>query len=128
MRPIDHFLSQLDRLESTRRSGGGLDEKLIQRLSQDFTVLAAPVIGESAAAELFEEALDRMESSTAESSLAKFGALAAFLLGEYDDETMELNDDDWSDIRETLEELSGEMDMDTLTALMGDLLARGKLR
>jgi hypothetical protein len=40
---------------------------------------------------------------------------------------MSLADDDWEDIRETLEEVAGEMNMDTLTALMGDLLSRGKV-
>ncbi|GHV75166.1 hypothetical protein AGMMS49940_24680 [Spirochaetia bacterium] len=40
---------------------------------------------------------------------------------------MPLEGDDWETIRNTLEDVSGEMDINTLTALMGELLSRGIL-
>jgi hypothetical protein len=130
MRPIDHFFSQLSRFEA----GPGLDGKQLARLSGDFTALVAPLTGARTAGELFDRALGRMEltggpekSGGRRPSLQKLGAIAAFFTGEFDDETMSLDDDDWEDLRETLEEISGEMDIDVLTALMGELLNRGKI-
>jgi hypothetical protein len=125
MRPIDHFFSQLSRLEAALPPGAGLDSASADRLCRDFASLTAPVIGAAAAAELFSRARERLEKRGG--SLAGFGSLAAFFLGEFDGAAMTLEDDDWEDIRETLEEVSGEINMDTLTALMGDLLARGKM-
>ena len=125
MRPIDHFFSRLIRLESSLRPGTALDHAAAEQLSRDFSALVGPVIGAAAAAELFDRARERLEKRGG--SPAGFGALAAFFLGEFDENSMSLADDDWEDIRETLEEVSGEIRMDTLTVLMGDLLARGKL-
>jgi hypothetical protein len=53
--------------------------------------------------------------------------MAAFFLGEYDD-SMSLGDEDWDDIRETLEEAAGEMEINTLTELMAELLKRGLIK
>jgi hypothetical protein len=125
MRPIDHFFPRLIRLESSLRPGAALDPAAAERLSRDFTALTGPVIGAAAAAELFGRARERLEKRGA--SLAGFGALAAFFLGEFDDASMSLADDDWEDIRETLEAVSGTIHLDSLTALLGDLLARGKM-
>jgi hypothetical protein len=125
VRPVDHFFSQLTRLEASLRPGAVLDAAAALRIGRDFTVLVGPVIGASAAGELFGRARERLGRRGG--SLAGFGALAAFFLGEFDDVSMSLADDDWEDIRETLEEVSGEMNLDTLASLMGELLARKKL-
>ena len=53
--------------------------------------------------------------------------MAAFFLGEYDSPSMPLDQADWQEIRGTLEDVSGEMDLNILTALMGELLSRGVL-
>jgi hypothetical protein len=123
MRPVDHFFSQLTRLEASLRPGAGLDAAAADRLRRDFSVLIAPVIGAAAAGELFDRARERLDRY----GYRRIGALAAFFLGEFDDASMSLEQDDWEDIRETLEEVSGGMNLDALTALMGELLARGKL-
>jgi hypothetical protein len=56
-------------------------------------------------------------------SLRILGALAAFFLGEEDGDA--LGEADYREIQHTLEDVSGEMDLDTLTVLMGKLLSRG---
>jgi hypothetical protein len=123
MRPVDHFLSQLDKLE--RGSATALDAAGEDRLVRDFVSLCAPVTGAPAAEDLCRSILYRLRG-TAPLPLHKLGFAAAFLLGEFDD-TMHLDQDDWEDVRETLEDVSGEMNLETLTALMGELLSRGKL-
>jgi hypothetical protein len=125
MRSIDHFFSRLARLEESRRPGAGPESADMAWLSREFASLVGPVIGSAAAGELFGRARERLE--TRGGDLAAFGALAAFFLEEFDDASMSLADEDWEDIRETLEELSGEMNLDTLASLMGNLLARGKI-
>jgi hypothetical protein len=122
MRPIEHFLSQLDKLEqrSNTVSSGTEDQ-----LSREFISVTTPVIGRDAAQELCDACLDRLRGNRA-AAYIKLGYVAAFLVGEFDD-TMELNSDEWDDIRDTLEDAAGEIDMNTLTTLMGDLLARGRL-
>ncbi|GHU90474.1 hypothetical protein FACS189476_10590 [Spirochaetia bacterium] len=122
MRPVDHFLSQLDKLERGSAAALAAGE---DRLVRDFVSLCAPVIGASAAEDLCRSILDRLRGVTPP-PLQKIGFIAAFLLGEFDD-SMKLDQDDWEDIRETLEDISGEMNLETLTALMGELLSRGKL-
>ncbi|QQO10525.1 hypothetical protein [Breznakiella homolactica] len=127
MRPIDHFFSQLSRVESSFRDNrltvGQADK---ERLAHEFSRLIAPVIGSAAAEDTYFRTLERI-SGRDPASLRKLGYLAAFFLGEYDDGTMELDTEDWREIRETLEDASGAMDLDTLTGLMGELLSRGIL-
>ncbi|GHV45905.1 hypothetical protein AGMMS49546_32910 [Spirochaetia bacterium] len=123
MRPVDHFLSQLDKLE---RSGQALDAAGGDRLVREFVSLCAAVIGAAAAEDLCRSILERLRGS-AKPALQRLGFAAAFLLGEFDD-SMNLDQGDWEDIRETLEDVSGEMNLDTLTALMGELLSRGVLK
>ncbi|MDR0623238.1 MAG: hypothetical protein LBG10_02295 [Treponema sp.] len=125
MRPVDHFFSQAARLESSLRPGSAPEPAAMERLSRNFIALVGPVIGAAAAEELFIRARERLERRGG--SLTGLGSLAAFFLGEFDGAAMGLADDDWEDIRETLEEVSGEINMDTLTVLMGDLLARRKI-
>jgi hypothetical protein len=120
MRPADHFFSQIERLSARNTAGRGKDT---ERLRRDFTALVGPVTGAGAAEDFFARMLDRIGSG----QFARLGAAAAFFLGEFDDETMSLEDEDWEDIRETLTEVSAEINMDALTALMQELLSRGKL-
>ncbi|GHV57392.1 hypothetical protein AGMMS49579_23210 [Spirochaetia bacterium] len=121
MRPVDHFLSQLEKLERTIPPSA-VDE---DRLVRNFVGLCAPVTGAAAAEDLCRSILDRMRGAVPP-PLQKIGFTAAFLLGEFDD-TMNLDQDDWEDIRETLEDIAGEMNLETLTTLMGELLSLGKL-
>jgi hypothetical protein len=129
MRPIDFFFSRLGRLEAAP----SFDGKQLARLSGDFAALVSPLIGERTAGELFNRALKRAECPGGtekpgrKPSLQNLGAIAAFFTGEFDDATMILGDEDWEDIRETLEEISGEIDINVLTTLMGELLSRGKI-
>jgi hypothetical protein len=118
MRPADHFLSKIDRI-----SPASLDDRTRSRLEREFSALLAPVLGAAVAADLYNRTLDR----AADAALRKLGAMAAFFLGDYDEETMPLEKEDWEEIRETLKDVSGEIDIKTLTALMGELLFRGVL-
>jgi hypothetical protein len=137
MRPVEHFLSLLDRLEQTGDSGGASangfsvagnreSEGTEDRLVREFVRLAAPVIGAAAAEDLCAAALDRLKAKGSR-EYRKIGFIAAFLLEDFDDDSMELDDEDWEDIRETLEDVSGGMSLETLTNLMDELLSRGKL-
>jgi hypothetical protein len=120
MRPVDHFLAKLDRV-----SAAPLDSRARLRLERDFSALVAPVLGATAAADLCSRTLDR---AAADAGLQKLGAMAAFFLGEYDEKTMPLEKEDWEEIRGTLEDVSQELDLKTLTVLMGELLSRGALQ
>jgi hypothetical protein len=97
----------------------------MEYLSRDFAALTGPVIGGPTAADIFDRTRERIQAAKT-ASLRRLGALAAFFLGEFDDTAMELETEDWEDIRETLEDISGEINLDTLTSLMGELLSRGK--
>jgi hypothetical protein len=119
MRPVDHFLSKLDRVSSAP-----WDDQTRLRFERDFGSLVAPVLGASVAADLYNRTLDRAAPGAA---LRKLGFMAAFFLGDYDEATMPLEKDDWDEIRGTLEDVSGEIDLTTLTTLMGELLSRGVL-
>jgi hypothetical protein len=124
MRPVEHFLSQLDKME---RSGpqAGAEETAVR----GFMDLAAAVIGGDGALNLCGALLGVLREKAGPGgrlSYLKLGYAAAFLLGEFDD-SMELDAEEWEEIREALEDAAGEMDMNTLTALMGELLSRGKL-
>jgi hypothetical protein len=77
-----------------------------------------------AAADLYNRTLNRVPGGA---GLQKLGAMAAFFLGDYDEETMPLDKEDWEEIRGTLEDVSEEIDIKTLTGLMGELLSRGAL-
>jgi hypothetical protein len=129
MSPIDHFFSQLDRLEQSLKPGEIPGKKDSDYLERDFASLVGPVLGAQEAAEIFRRTQDRMAAVPGQKfPLGKFGALAAFFLGQFNNDSMALSDDDWDDVQETLKELSGEMNIDTLTALMQDLINLGKLK
>jgi hypothetical protein len=119
MRPVAHFLSQLDKME--RGPSAGAEETALR----GFVELTAPVIGKAGARDLSAAILGILREKPGPSYL-RLGYAAAFLLGEFDD-SMTLDAAEWEEIRDALEEAAGEMDLNTLTALMGELLSRGKL-
>jgi hypothetical protein len=59
--------------------------------------------------------------------LQKLGNIAAFFLGEYD-HAMEMEEADWIEIQQTLEDASEKINIETLTGLMGELLSMHKLK
>jgi hypothetical protein len=127
MRPIDRFFSLLTSLEKTGPEKGGLNAGDKTHTAREFSRLLTPIFGSSATAEdLFYHTLERTGNQK-NIFLPKIGAMAAFFLGEYDDSNMALGDDDWREIRETLEDVSEEIDIKILTDLMGELLNRGKI-
>ncbi|MDR2149754.1 MAG: hypothetical protein LBO67_02870 [Spirochaetaceae bacterium] len=77
----------------------------------------APILGNEVAEDLFHS-IDSPE---------KYDSIVAFLRGEFCDATMHLEPEDWSLILETIERVSGDMELNILTMLMNDLLARGIL-
>jgi hypothetical protein len=122
----DNFFSNLASLEKSLGSAPlNLDSGDEERLCRDFSLLLAPVIG--AADRLFYRTMERIRGKKPE-TLRTLGALAAFFLGEDGEPSAALHDDDWRDIQTTLEDASGEMDLDTLTLLMGKLVSKGKLK
>ncbi|MDR1635814.1 MAG: hypothetical protein LBR93_00600 [Treponema sp.] len=122
MRPVEHFLSQLDKME--RVSPPAAEETALR----GFMELSAPVIGKGGARDLGAALLGirREKPGSGQLSYLGLGYAAAFLLGEFDDSMM-LDTEEWEEIRGALEEAAGEMDLNTLTTLMGELLSRGKL-
>jgi hypothetical protein len=126
-RAMNHFYSQIASLENSLGSVPlELDFAGREQLGRDFSRLLASVIGPSAAEDLFYRTLEGIRGQKP-GALRTLGALAAFFLGEEEDPLMPLREEDWREIRDTLEDVSGEMDLDTLTVLMGKLLSRGIL-
>jgi hypothetical protein len=121
MRPIDHFISQLDRSPVSSQDGESLN-----RIERDLVSLIAPAIGVGPAEDFSGRILDRKKTNTT-GSLRKIGYMAAFFLGEYDDASMPLEAEDWQEIKESIEDASEEIDIAALTILMNGLLSRGLL-
>jgi hypothetical protein len=119
MRPVAHFFSKLDRISSA-----AMESRTRSRFERDFRDLVGPALGPVVAGDLYNRVMD---SAAPDVALRKLGAMAAFFLGDYDEATMPLEKEDWDEIRETIEDVSGEIDIKTLTALMGELLSRGVL-
>jgi hypothetical protein len=101
-------------------------EAVENHLIREFISLATPVIGASSAEDLCVSVMGRLRTEHSP-RYRKIGFIAAFLLGDFDDDSMELDDSDWENVRETLEDASTGMRLETLTSLMGELLSRGKL-
>jgi hypothetical protein len=125
MRPIDHFFSQLARLEQSLQSVV-LNRETTDHLILEFSRLLAPVIGGPASEDLCFRTLERIQGKTP-AALQRVGSMAAFFLGEYNS-TLPLEEEDWIEIQETLEDASEEINIDTLTALMGALLSVERLK
>jgi hypothetical protein len=140
----DRFLAQLAAIES----GAAIDNK---RISAEFISLVSPAIGRVSAANLASAYLFEKRPSSVPAAknadgksggihaedpaacrhILKLGYIAAFFLGQYDDDSMNaasrLEKEDWRNIRSILEEAAGDIDLNTLTLLMGKLLEQGAL-
>jgi hypothetical protein len=124
MRPLEHFLSLLDKMER-----GSPRDRADETVARGFTDLTAAVIGREEAQDLCGALLElsrEKPGSEERLSYLHVGYAAAFLLGEFDD-SMELDAGEWEEVRGALEDAAGEMNINTLGALMGELLERGKL-
>jgi hypothetical protein len=121
MRPIDRFISQLDRFPVPLQ-----DAESLNRLGRDLVSLIAPAIGVGLAEDFSSRVLDRIKTNTT-GALRKIGYIAAFFLGEYDDASMPLEAENWQEIKETIEDASEKIDIAALTILMNGLLSRGLL-
>jgi hypothetical protein len=131
MKPIDHLFSQIDSVVRSFRGAVLVfsdreGQQTKDRLINAFSSLTAPIVGKTAAGDLCLYCLEKIEGQSLE-NLQKLGFIAAFLIGEFDDDTMNLEYDDWNEIKETLNDVSGEINLDTLTELLGDLLDRNIL-
>lgn len=124
MRPIERFFSQVDKGKHIPPLSIGYAE-YVERTAGDFSILVGPIIGRVAAEDIYYRTLKRNDVQSI--ALDKISSLAAFFLGEYDDDSMTLDAKDWEDIRETLKDVSGEIDIDILCALMGELVSRHEL-
>lgn len=119
MRASDHFYSELDGL--ARRNETDLDFA-----ERSFVRLTAPVVGEVASGELFRWWAER-HAAALPYAWTKLGHLAAFVLGDYDDSSMDLDSADWSAIRDIVSAEAEVMNLDELTRLMAELVSRGAL-
>ena len=126
MQPIDHCFSIL--------AGAGRSLSVITPRdpalqpnsppAREFSRLLAPLIGADAAETLYSHTLTALSGQKPE-ALEKLGFMAAFFLGVYDNTTMSLTEQDWREIRDTIEDGSEAMNLDTLTSLMDALLSAG---
>ncbi len=120
MRASDHFYSELDGI--SRR--GETDTAYAER---SFLKLTIPVLGETASEEIFRWWAERYGAEQP-FLWEKLGHFAAFVLGEYDDQTMDLDSEDWAAARDIISAEAEELAMDELTRLMSDLVSHGALR
>ncbi|GHV89369.1 hypothetical protein AGMMS50267_17290 [Spirochaetia bacterium] len=126
MQPIDHYFSIL---AGTERSLVTIDPQNVRlqsnsQAAREFSRLLAPIIGAEAAETLYSRTVTALAGQTP-GTLAKLGYIAAFFLGVYEENTMTLDEQDWQEIRDTIEDASETMNLDTLTGLMDALLSTG---
>jgi hypothetical protein len=124
---INRFFSLIDGIEGARQEASPLGSRDAAHLEREFSRLVAPVIGGAQAEDLFYRTMDGIPRKKG-GSVQKLGYIAAFFLGEFDDESMTLEADDWQEIKETIEDASEEINLVTLTSLMDALLSRGLLK
>ncbi|GAB1481918.1 hypothetical protein MASR2M78_07330 [Treponema sp.] len=127
MHAVDHFYSELVALEKRNRGLPDADGKMAMDTSRSFNALVAPIVGADASNDAFLDWLDRYGKLNPV-QYSKLGHIAAFFLGDYDDETMDLVPDDWKALREIVSDAAEQLDLDTLSRLMSDLLSHGALR
>jgi len=134
MRPADHIYSELEAIaRSLQTAKARAPEKSVastksalESAKTIFMRLSVPILGDSAASELFAWWSERY-GSTDKPHFEKLAHIGSFLIGEYDDEKMDLDMDDWTYIRDSISAEAEEMNMDTLSRLMTDLVNRGAL-
>jgi hypothetical protein len=123
MRPSDHFYSELD--AAARRNRDSL-EVALESAVLSFSRLIAPTVGGDVAEALFDWWRERYGSMD-KPQWEKLGHIAAFVLGDYDDRSMDLDRDDWEAIRDVLSDAADELDLSVLSRLMADLVSHGAL-
>ncbi|WP_041396263.1 hypothetical protein [Gracilinema caldarium] len=124
MRPVEHFLSELNkRFQNHELLEEGLET---DRLFISFSSLVTPVLGLQGSEELFKYWKDTYAHQMVPDYL-KLGFLAAFIVHEFDETTMDLAREDYEELRETLASVAEDVHIDTLTQLMSELVSRGYL-
>jgi hypothetical protein len=123
MKPSDHFYSELD---ASARRNRGLFTAAVESAALSFSRLVSPTVGGDVADELFGWWRERYGLSD-QPRWEKLGHIASFVLGDYDDTTMDLDRDDWEAIRDVLSDAADELDLDVLGKLMADLVSHGAL-
>jgi hypothetical protein len=123
MRASEHFYSELD---AAARRNRGSPTAAVEGASLAFSRLVAPIAGEDVANELFNWWLERYGTGEAP-HWEKLAHISAFVLGDYDAATMDLDATDWEAIRDVLSGAADELDLDVLSRLMMDLVSRGAL-
>jgi len=134
MRPADHIYSELELIAHSLQAAkarapeksAALIKSALESAKTIFMRPAVPILGESAASELFAWWSDR-HGSADEPRFEKLAHIGSFLIGDYDDEKMDLDTDDWVYIRDSISAEAEEMNMDTLSRLMTDLVNRGAM-
>jgi hypothetical protein len=126
MRPAEHFLSVLDSLQRSQRTDGSPipENSVVDKIRKDFSHLLSPLVDTSVGETLFDAWWNRNKAMP-QVRWASLAYMGAFILGEYDEATMPLDQDDWVDLRDAITDGAEEMDLDTLTELLDRLLARG---
>jgi len=134
MRPADHLYSELEAVShSLQAAKARAPEKsvastisAIDGAKTIFMRLAIPILGESAASEIFAWWSGRYGTEN-EPRFEKLAHIASFLIGDYDSAKLDLDADDWVNIRDSISAEAEEMNMDTLSRLMTDLVDRGAM-
>ncbi len=134
MRPADHIHSELEAIARSLQAAkarapeksAASNKSATESAKTIFMGLAVPILGESAASELFAWWSERHTPADGP-RFEKLAHIGSFLIGDYDDEKMDLDMDDWASIRDSISAEAEEMNMDTLSRLMTDLVNRGAL-
>jgi len=125
MRPVEHFLSDLNkRFQNKDILAEGIET---DRLFITFSSLVTPVLGLQGSEELFKYWKDTYAKQSVPDYL-RLGYIAAFILNEFDDQHMQLSSEDFEELRETITSIADEINIDTLTTLMSELVSRGYLQ
>jgi len=134
MRPADHMYAEIETIaRSLQAAKARAPEKsaastrmAIDSANAIFMHLAVPILGESAASDDFAWWQERYGTAH-EPRFEKLAHIGSFLIGDYDSEKMDLDTDDWATIRDSISSEAEEMNLDTLSRLMTDLVERGAL-
>lgn len=86
-----------------------------------------PVVGEIVTEDLFDHWMGKYGGGEAP-DFERLGDLASFLVGDFDDDRMRLDGEDWEAIRDCVSAEADEMNLDQLTRIMSDLVSHGALR
>ncbi len=125
MRSSDHFYSDLSGLAKRNRGDKQAIEAAARRA---FVAACAPSVGDTCAQAFFEHWLGRYDGlGDSDTALARLGDIASFVTGDWDEETMELDGEDWASFNDILSAEAEDLDMEVLARLMTFLVERGAL-